>query len=74
MQQLSCLLLCRLNRHKPHGRAHNRLADCFRIGGIVLVALDVRMRTFIRGRTTDCRRRPVTREKSQLRLNMIRRH
>jgi len=42
MQQLTCLLLCRLNRHKSHGRAPNRLANRFRIGGVVLVALDVR--------------------------------
>src|SRR5437763_8862557 len=32
-----------LDRHKAHRRPHNRLADCFRIGGIVLVALDVRL-------------------------------
>src|SRR5262249_26368161 len=39
----SSLLVSRLDRHKAHRRALNRLADRFRIGGIVLVALDVRL-------------------------------
>src|SRR5881394_749765 len=43
VQQHSSLLVSRLDRHKAHRRPHNRLADCFRIGGIVLVALDVRL-------------------------------
>jgi hypothetical protein len=43
MQQCRRLLLCRLDRHKSHGRARNRLANRFRIGGIILVALDVRL-------------------------------
>ena len=34
------LLLRRLDRHKSHRRALNRPANRFRIGGIVLVALD----------------------------------
>src|SRR5262249_24988905 len=42
MQQHSSLLVSRLDRHKAHRRAPNRLADRFGIGGIVLVALDVR--------------------------------
>jgi hypothetical protein len=43
MQQPSRLLLGCLDRHEPHRRAQNRLANRFRIGGIVLVALDVRL-------------------------------
>ncbi len=43
MQQRRRLLLCRLDRHKSHRRAPNRLANRFRIGGIVLIALDVRL-------------------------------
>jgi hypothetical protein len=43
MQQLGRLLLCRLDRYKSHRRTLNRLANCFRIGGIVLIALDVRL-------------------------------
>jgi hypothetical protein len=43
MQQLGRLLLRRLDRHKSHRRAPNSLANRFRIGGIVLVALDVRL-------------------------------
>src|SRR5439155_3246206 len=35
------LLLGRLDLHKTHGRAANRLADRFRIGRVILVALDV---------------------------------
>jgi hypothetical protein len=35
------LLLGRLDRHEPHRRPLHRLADRFRIGRIVLVALDV---------------------------------
>src|SRR6266540_4231738 len=37
------LLLCRLDRHKSHRRALNSLANRFGIGGIVLIALDVRL-------------------------------
>jgi hypothetical protein len=43
MQQCRRLLLCRLDRHKSHRRALNRLANRFRIGGIMLIALDVRL-------------------------------
>ena len=43
MQQRRRLLLCRLDRHKSHRRALNRLANRFGIGRIVLVALDVRL-------------------------------
>src|SRR5262245_27729938 len=43
VQQHSSLLVSRLDRHKAHRRAPNRLADRFGIGGIVLVALDVRL-------------------------------
>ena len=47
-QQHSSLLVSRLDRHKAHRRPRNRLADCFRIGSIVLVALDVRLHVFRR--------------------------
>src|SRR5215472_15736974 len=43
VQQHSSLLVSRLDRHKAHRRAPYRLADRLRIGGIVLVALDVRL-------------------------------
>ena len=43
VQQHGSLLVSRLDRHKAHRRAPNSLADRFRIGGIVLVALDVRL-------------------------------
>src|SRR5262249_4328470 len=43
VQQHGSLLVSRLDRHKAHRRAPNRLADRFGIGGIVLVALDVRL-------------------------------
>jgi hypothetical protein len=38
MQRRRRRLLRRLDRHKSHGRARNRLANRFRIGGIVLIA------------------------------------
>src|SRR4051812_31315305 len=37
------LLLSRFELNKAHGRSPDRLADCLSIGGIVLVALDVRL-------------------------------
>src|SRR5499433_3124281 len=43
VQQHGSLLVSRLDRHKAHRRALNSLANRFRIGGIVLVALDVRL-------------------------------
>ena len=43
MQQLTCLLLRRLDRHKAHPRALNRLANRFGVGRIVLVAFNVRL-------------------------------
>jgi len=43
VQQLSRLLLGRLDRHKSHPRTLNRLANRFGIGGIVLIALHVRL-------------------------------
>src|SRR5712664_84478 len=41
MQHQLALLLSRLNPHETHGRAPHRLTDCLRVGGIVLIALDV---------------------------------
>jgi hypothetical protein len=41
MQHQLALLLGRLNPYKSHGRASHRLTDCLRVGGIVLIALDV---------------------------------
>src|SRR6478736_5485924 len=41
MQHQLALLLGRLNPYKTHGRASHRLTDCLRVGGIVLIALDV---------------------------------
>ena len=40
VQHQNRLLFRRLHRRKPHGRAHPRFADRFRIRGIVLVRLD----------------------------------
>jgi hypothetical protein len=42
MQQHSSLLLRHLDRHKAHRRPLDRLANRFGIGGILLIALDVR--------------------------------
>src|SRR5262249_273813 len=43
VQKHGSLLVRRLDRHKTHRRAPNSLANRFRIGGIVLIALDVRL-------------------------------
>src|SRR5262249_24294502 len=43
VQQHGSLLVSRLDRHKTHRRAPKSLANRFRIGGIVFVALDVRL-------------------------------
>src|SRR5262249_4603250 len=62
VQQHSSLRVSRLDRHKAHRRAPNRLADRFRIGGIVLVALDVRLHVLRRHQShlvaKRARRRP----------------
>jgi hypothetical protein len=44
VQQQSGLLLSRLARDEAHRRPHNRLANRFCIRGIILIALDVRLR------------------------------
>src|SRR5258708_19736282 len=41
MQHQLALLLGRLNPYETHGWAPHRLTDCLRVGGIVLIALDV---------------------------------
>jgi hypothetical protein len=41
VQQHGGLLFSRLDRHEPHRRPHNGLADGFRIRGIVLVPLHI---------------------------------
>src|ERR1700751_1337499 len=41
MQHQLALLLGRLNPYETHGWAPHCLTDCFRVGGIVLIALDV---------------------------------
>src|SRR5712672_231472 len=41
MQHQLALLLGRLNPYKTYGRAAHRLTDYLRVGGIVLIALDV---------------------------------
>ena len=46
MQHQLALLLGRFNLHKTHGRPPHRLADRLRVGGIVLVALDVGLHVF----------------------------
>src|SRR5262249_15765597 len=62
MQQLSRLLLGHLDRHKSHRRTLNRLANRFRIGGIVLIALHVRAFTYCVGISrTSCPRAPSSR-------------
>src|SRR6266403_5549985 len=52
MQHQLALLLGRLNPHETHGRAPHRLTDCLRVGGIVLIALDVSLH-ILRWRQTD---------------------
>src|SRR6476659_2439175 len=74
VQQHSSLLVSRLDRHKAHRRPHNRLADCFRIGGIVLVALDVRLDVLRRHQSHLVAERaqlppPVVRRRARLQAN-----
>ncbi len=52
MQHQLALLLGRLNPHETHGRAPHRLTDCLRVGGIVLIALDVSLH-ILRWHQTD---------------------
>src|SRR4051794_28582881 len=59
MQHQHRLLLGILYRHEPHRRARNGLADCFRISGIVLVALDVGLHV---GRRHQLHRMPQRRQ------------
>src|SRR5262249_31365960 len=71
VQQHGCLLVSRLDRHKAHRRALNRLADRFRIGGIVLVALDVRLHVLRRHQSHLVAKRahlppPVVRRRARL--------
>ena len=37
------LLFRRLDRHEPHRRPCHRLADCFRVGRVVLLAFNIRL-------------------------------
>src|SRR5262247_4637942 len=74
VQQHSSLLVSRLDRHKAHRRAPNRLADRFRIGGIVLVALDVRLHVLRRHQSHLVAKRaqlppPVVRRRARLQAN-----
>src|SRR6202008_4043349 len=74
VQQHSSLLVSRLDRHKAHRRALNRLADRFRIGGIVLVALDVRLHVLRRHQSHLVAKRaqlppPVVRRRARLQAN-----
>jgi hypothetical protein len=78
MQQLSCLLICRLNRHKPHGRSPNGFANRFGVGGIVLVAPDVRLHLLRRHQPQLVPNRaqlarPVVRGRARLHANQTRR-
>src|SRR5262249_17513003 len=67
-------LVSRLDRHKAHRRALNRLANRFRIGGIVLVALDVRLHVLRRHQSNLVAKRaqlprPVVRRRARLQAN-----
>jgi hypothetical protein len=68
------LLLGRLDLHKTHGRAANRLADRLGVGRVVLVALDVSLHVFRRHQTnlvTEPRQltRPIMRRGTGLHAN-----
>src|SRR5262249_26579078 len=74
VQKHGSLLVSRLDRHKAHRRAPNRLADRFRIGGIVLVALDVRLHVLRRHQSHLVPKRaqlarPVVRRRACLQAN-----
>src|SRR6516164_1997405 len=74
VQQHRCLLVSRLDRHKAHRRPHNRLANCFGIGGIVLIALDVRLHVLRRHQSHLVAKRaqlprPVVRRRARLQAN-----
>src|SRR5262245_42584300 len=74
VQQHGSLLVSRLDRHKAHRRAPNRLADRFGIGGIVLVALDVRLHVLRRHQSYLVAKRaqlprPVVRRRARLQAN-----
>src|SRR4030095_4086498 len=64
----------RLDRHKAHRRAPNLLANRFGIGGIVLVALDVRLHVLRRHQSHLVAKRaqlppPVVRRRARLQAN-----
>src|SRR5262249_39493660 len=74
VQQHGSLLVSRLDRHKAHCRAPNSLADRFRIGGIVLIALDVRLHVLRRHQSHLVAKRaqlprPVVRRRARLQPN-----
>src|SRR5262245_59722718 len=74
VQQHGSLLVSRLDRHKSHRRALNRPADRFRISGIVLVALDVRLHVLRRHQPHLMAKRaqlppPVVRCRARLQAN-----
>src|SRR5262249_43489893 len=67
-------LVSRLDRHKTHRRAPNSLANRFRIGGIVFVALDVRLHVLRRHQSHLVAKRaqlprPVVRRRARLQAN-----
>src|SRR6516162_3292977 len=74
VQQHGSLLVSRLDRHKAHRRALDRLANRFRIGGIVLIALDVRLHVLRRHQSHLVAKRaqlprPVVRRRARLQAN-----
>src|SRR5262245_27707878 len=74
VQQHGSLLVSRLDRHKAHRRAPNRLAVRFGIGGIVLVAIDVRLHVLRRHQSYLVAKRaqlprPVVRRRARLQAN-----
>src|SRR6516162_7070993 len=74
VQQHGSLLVSRLDRHKAHRRALNSLTNRFRIGGIVLVALDVRLHVLRRHQSHLVAKRaqlspPVVRRRARLQAN-----
>src|SRR5262249_49828939 len=74
VQKHGSLLVSRLDWHKAHRRAPNRLANRFRIGSIVLVALDVRLHVLRRHQPHLVAKRaqlppPVVRRRARLQAN-----
>src|SRR4029079_16928985 len=78
VQQQRSLLLSRLGRNEPHRRPHDRLADPFRIGRVVLVPLNVGLHVLRRHQSHLVSQRrqlspPVVRRRTRLHTYQARR-